>query len=342
MKVLVTGASGFIGTNLVPRLCERGFSVKTFSRSATVAPEFSYLQVEHQQGDITNSKEVSEAIVGSDTVIHLAGLVSYRKKDAEYQHQVNVVGTRNVMDACLAHGVDRVIHTSSVAAMGIPPAGTYADESFEYNLEGLGLNYCDSKHEAELEAAKAYKNGSPVITLSPGIIFGEGDTHPHHHAIFAAMSKGAFIGIPRGGVPFSDINDVVGAYLNAITKGRIGERYCLVSANLSFLEQAAAFSEVFGVRKPLFKFPPSAVNFVGRICESTLPLFGVKPPITYQVAWLSQHKIFFKSDKAVKELGFEQTPFVETIRRTAPYYLGHVKYSGHLKKDGSVGSRAKC
>src|SRR5439155_14942859 len=139
---------------------------------------------------------------------------------------------------CLDHHIRRVIHTSSIAGMGIPDPGTVGDESITYNLEGRGLNYCDSKFQSEREVINFANKGLPVVILSPGIIFGEGDTHPHHKAIFLAMSKGWLVGWPAGGVTFCDIDDVVQAHVSAIDKGRIGERYVLGSANLTFHEAA--------------------------------------------------------------------------------------------------------
>jgi dihydroflavonol-4-reductase len=322
LKVLVTGASGFIGQNLVPRLVELGHEVRTFGRASQPPQALAKLRVEHARGDVTNPEQVNAAVKGCQFVFHLAGLVSYRKKDVARQYGVNVVGTRHVMQACLREKVGRVVHTSSVAAMGIPRRGEIGTEDIEYNLKGLGLAYCDTKHEAEIEVAKFYSNGLNVITLNPGIIFGEGDTHPHHHAIFTAMTKGWMIGVPPGGVTFSDINDVVGAYLSSLENGRAGQRYAIVSANLSFKEAAVTFAKLNGARPPLFKIPGPLLVALGSLAEDFLPAFGIKPPLTRQAAWLSQHEIFFSSEKACKELGFKQTPFEETVRRTAPYYLG--------------------
>lgn len=324
MKVLVTGASGFIGSKLVPRLVSDGHDVRTMGRASACPKALADLGVEHVRGDVTNPEHTVSAAQGCQVVFHLAGLVSYRKKDLQRQYAVNVVGTRNVMSACLENNVERVIHTSSVAAMGIPKVdGELGTEEIEYNLGGLGLNYCDSKYEAELEVRQAFKNGLNVLMLNPGIVFGEGDTHPHHHAIFAAMSKGWAIGVPPGGVTFSDINDVVDAHANAITKGRAGERYALVSANLTFRQAANICAKVMGTRAPLFEIPRPILISAGALAESLFPmLLGAPPPLTKQVAWLSQHKIFFSSAKAEAELDFRATPFEETVRRTAPYYMG--------------------
>ena len=322
MKILVTGASGFIGLNLVPQLVQLGHEVRTLGRASGPPAKLAHLKIEHHHGDITNPEQVKKAITGCEMVYHLAGLVSYKKKDAARQYGVNVLGTRNVMRACLEVGVKRVVHTSSVAAMGIPKNGEIGTEKIEYNLSGKGLNYCDTKHEAELEVIAAFKEGLNVIILCPGIIFGEGDTHPHHHAIFAAMSKGSMIGVPAGGVTFSDINDVVAAHIACLDKGTFGERYAIVSANLSFKEAASTFARISGAHSPLFKIPGPILVFAGMLSEDFLPNLGINPPLTRQNAWLSQHEIFFSSEKATEDLGVKFTSFDETIRRTAPYYLG--------------------
>jgi dihydroflavonol-4-reductase len=334
-KILVTGASGFIGSKLVRRLCEKGYKVRTFGRSNMPASVFSDLKIEHYGGDITNPEQVKTAVEGCKIIYHLAGLVSYRKRDIQRQYGVNVLGTRHVLEAAVQHKVERIIHTSSVAAMGIPAAGTIGDESIEYNLMGKGLNYCDSKFEAEQQILHFFREQSvPVLMLNPGIVFGEGDTHPHHHAIFAAMSKGNLIGVPPGGVTFSDINDVVEAHINAMTMGRPGERYALVSANLTFKEAAAIFSKIMGTRPPVMVIPGPLLVAGGSLAEIAFPLFGKNPPVTKQVAWLSQHKIFFSSKKAEEELAFKATPFEETVARISPYYLGL------LQKDAVLTNRA--
>jgi dihydroflavonol-4-reductase len=322
VKILVTGASGFIGTNLVPRLVRLGHEVRTIGRANHPHAKFANMNIEHYHGDITNPEQVKNAAQGCDMVYHLAGLVSYKKRDVSRQYGTNVLGTRHVMEACLEAKVKRVVHTSSVAAMGLPKRGEIGTEEMEYNLSGRGLTYCDTKHEAELEVEKAFKDGLNVITLCPGIIFGEGDTHPHHHAIFAAMSKGSLIGVPAGGVTFSDINDVVDAHLACIDNGRFGERYAIVSANLSYKEAANVFAKIAGSRPPLFEIPGPLLVLAGNLSEDFLPSFGINPPLTRQNAWLCQHKIFFSSAKAESELGLKPTPFEETVRRTAPYYLG--------------------
>jgi dihydroflavonol-4-reductase len=321
LNILITGASGFIGRNLVSRLINLGHNIHTFGRTKSLPDSLSRLRLTHHCGDITDYQSIDDAMPNIDLVFHLAGLVSYKKKDLDKSYAINVVGTNNVMQACLKHKVKRVIHTSSVAAMGIPAPGTIANEEIEYNLANLGLTYCDTKYLGEQEVIKAVAQGLPAIILNPGIIFGEGDTHPHHHAIFAAMSRGRMIGVPPGGIPFSDINDVVDAHISCMGKGQLGERYVLVSANLSFKEAGQLFASIYNVRAPRFEIPGTFLVGLGTIAENVLPLFGINPALTRQAAWLSQYKIFFSCAKAEREIDFRPTPFDQTICRTAVYYL---------------------
>ncbi len=321
-EVLVTGASGFLGTRLCQRLCELDFELRTFSRQEKPPEKIQDLPAKHFQGDLCDPDSLKKAVTGADAVLHLAGLVSYRASDYDLLYKTNVLGTRNIMKECLDAGVERVINMGSIAGMGIPCPGSIGNEEIEYNLKGHGLHYCDTKYEAEQEAMRFAKQGLNVLSLNPGITFGEGDTHPHHHTIFRSMLSGWFVGYPAGGVMFSDIEDVVAACISSLTKGEAGQRYVIGSENLSFKDAGEMLARVLNGRKPCFQIPGWLSEAAGVFCESVFPAFKKKPALTWQVAWLSQQNIFFSSDKAIKELGYKQTPFEDTLKRTASYYLG--------------------
>ncbi len=319
--VLITGANGFLGSRLAELLNEVGFEVRTFGRSPA-SDRLSKLNIKHYQGDITEADSLNPALSGVGAVFHLAGLVSYRRADYDLLYKTNVIGTRNVMKSCLDANIERVINMGSIAGMGVPKAGEIGNEELEYNLKGHGLYYCDTKFEAEQEAMRFAKLGLPVLSLNPGITFGEGDSHPHHHTIFKFMQSGWFVGYPAGGVMFSDIEDVAGVCVASLVKGQPGERYVIGSENMTFRAAGEALARLLGGKSPYFQLPSWLCESAGVFCETIFPLIKRKPALTWQVAWLSQQKIFFSSEKAVKELGLHQTPFEETLKRTAPYYLG--------------------
>ncbi|MBX9939519.1 MAG: SDR family NAD(P)-dependent oxidoreductase [Candidatus Obscuribacterales bacterium] len=325
MDVLVTGASGFIGKHLVRALAQAGYNLTLLGRNK---PPFDYQFISCDLRD-WQSVESSIGTRRFDVVYHLAGMVSYRTSDLAEQMRVNVEGTRNLMRIAHAMGA-RVIQTSSIAALGLPDQelvkeGSFGDETIVYNLAGRGLSYCDTKHAAEQVCLEFFRQGLNVVLLNPGIVFGEGDTHPHHLAIFRSMKDGV-LAVPPGGIPFSDIEDVVAAHLSAISKGRAGERYNLVSANLTFREAACIFAQIYNCRPPLFELPEWLVRLAGEFAELAVMAGAPKEKVTLtrQQAFLSCKRIFFKSDKAKEELGFVATPFKQTVERTAPYYLSRV------------------
>lgn len=321
-KVVVTGASGFIGSNLVKGLVEVGYDVTTLGRAGAAPKGLRHLPIKHISCDVTNKEQVDQSFAGFDYIFHLAGLVSYQARDVQRQHAVNVIGTKNVMDAALKHDAKRVVYTSSIAAMGVPADGQVGNEEIEYNLAGKGLNYCDSKYAAELEVLDAWKRGLPVLILSPGITLGVGDTHSHHHAIVKAISKKGLIFVPPGGVTFSDIEDVVAAHISALKNGRSGERYAIVSENLTFLEAAKKYCKVFDLKSQIVVVPGWFLMGLIAVTEVMSKLTGKVFALSRQQAWLSQHNIFFSSKKAEEELNFKPTSFEDTIKRTADYYLG--------------------
>jgi dihydroflavonol-4-reductase len=321
MKVLVTGASGFIGSHLVPRLLAQGHDIRTVSRHALNGSTPWAKEVEHHCVDIANAEGFLRTAQGVDVIFHLAGLISYRKSALTKQQEINIEGTRNVMQAALSCGVKRVVHTSSIAAMGIPKLGTIADENIVYNLEGKGLTYCDTKHDGEAVVMEYHRQGLPVILLNPGIILGENDSHPHHHVIFRAIASGLLLGCPTGGVMFSDIKDIVAAHLSAMSKGTTGQRYVVGNANLSYMDAARCFSSVFSSAPPKLTLPSWLVLGAALASEMTASVLRREPVFTKQMAWLSSQKIFFSWDKAQRELGYTATPFESTVARVAPYYL---------------------
>ena len=163
-NVLVTGGTGFVGANLADNLVRRGCAVRILRRENSDLRAIDGVDVEHCIGDVRDMNSVSKAVRGCDTVFHTAAIVTFEKSKAAIQYEVNVTGTKNVVEACLASGVEKLVHTSSVAAIGYPPAGELATEETPFNWERVwGYKY--SKYMAEREILKEVQGGLNAVIV---------------------------------------------------------------------------------------------------------------------------------------------------------------------------------
>ncbi|HEY3228882.1 MAG TPA: NAD-dependent epimerase/dehydratase family protein, partial [Roseiflexaceae bacterium] len=227
MKVLVTGGTGFLGANLVAALLERGDAVRVLRRANSSLIALDGLPVEHVIGDILEPDAVARAVAGCDLVFHVAALASYWRARRDQVYRVNVEGTRIVMDACSRAGVPRVVHTSSVAAVGIPPPGTVGDETTPFDALSATFAYADSKHRAEAEVQNAVARGLDVVIVNPASVFGAGDHYLNTGRIVIEYGRGRIPVVPPGGMCVVDVDAVVRGHLLAAERGRAGERYIL-------------------------------------------------------------------------------------------------------------------
>ena len=183
-NVLVTGGTGFIGSNLAVALLREGCYVRILRRQDSDLRAIGNAEVEHCIGDIRNIESLRSAVKGCDTVFHTAAMVSYWRKERELMYDVNIRGTRNVVQACLEANVQKLVHTSSVAAIGYPENGGLSDENNVFNWEPYDVGYRISKHEAEAEIFLGVKLGLPAVMVNP--------------AVCASPAKGARRGPLRG------------------------------------------------------------------------------------------------------------------------------------------------
>ena len=250
MKVLVTGGTGFVGSQIVAALVRRGDAVRVLHRATSKLIMLEGLPVEHVLGDVQEPEAVARAVAGCDLVFHVAAVASYWRTQREQVYRVNVEGTRIVMEACLAAGVPRVVHTSSVAAIGIPRNGRPADESATFDAFSATFAYADSKHRAEAVVLQAVARGLPAVIVNPGAIYGAGDHNLISGSMVLELARRSVPLVPDGGLCVVDIDAVVQGHLAAAERGRIGERYILGGENLTLLEIATEICAVVGRRAP--------------------------------------------------------------------------------------------
>lgn len=317
--VLITGGTGFIGSNLAAKIVERGISVRILRRPQSDPRAIMGIDVKQCPGDVRDITSLKEAMSGCDTVFHAAAMVTFERKKREEQYETNVLGTRNVVEACLATGIQRLVHTSSVAAIGYPEQGQLADEKTEYNW-GSSNGYKNSKHRAELEIHEGLRRGLDAVMVNPSVVLGERDVRFHGGQLIRDIKKGRVPFYIDGGMNVVYVGDVVEGHISAALRGKRGERYILCGENLTHREIFARTAALVGGRAPIAKLPLPLLRIGGKIVETISALIGVEPLITSDLTSGAGRHNWFSCEKAKRELGYSVTPFDETIAAAYRWY----------------------
>lgn len=242
-SIIITGATGYIGSQVVRALLSRfgsDITCKVIARKSSNSSAFKGLPVQIVYADLLDSLALHEAFKGADTVFHCAGLIAYTKNFRNALYDVNVLGTRNVVNACLYNNVRRLVVTSSIAAIGVTEDGSPANESTTFQEWQHGNGYMEAKHLAELEGLRGVAEGLEVVMLNPGVVIGVDYANPSSisssNKVLRLMYEGRLPFAPSGSTGFVDVRDVAEAHLTAWEHGVSGERYVVVGHNLSFRE----------------------------------------------------------------------------------------------------------
>jgi dihydroflavonol-4-reductase len=320
VRVLVTGGTGFVGSQIVAALVRRGDAVRVLHRAASKLIMLEGLPVEHFLGDVLEPDAVACAVAGCDLVFHVAAVASYWRTQREQVYRVNVEGTRIVMEACLAAGVPRVVHTSSVAAISIPRNGRPADESATFDAFSATFAYADSKHRAEAVVLQAVARGLPAVIVNPGAVYGAGDHNLISGSMVLELARRSVPLVPDGGLCVVDIDAVVQGHLTAAERGRIGERYILGGENLTLLKIATEICAVVGRRAPraavpAWTLPPAA------LAMDAFNRLGLGPPVVSgEQIRMAGLRVFYDTTKAVRELDYPLLPFRGAVEKTYRWY----------------------
>lgn len=318
--VLVTGGTGFLGSNLAIALSNEGYNVRILRRATSDLRAIGNAPVEHCLGDILDPPSLRRALHGCDTVFHTAALISYWRKERERMMEVNVVGTRNVVEASLEMGITKFVHTSSVAAIGTRDDGKPADEETEFRWDAHTPGYRISKHLAEQEVWKGIHRGLPAVIVNPSIIIGPRDIHVHGGQMVRDIARKRIFYATKGGMNVVYVDDVVRGHLQAALYGRIGERYIVGGQNLTVRQVFDITAEVVGGIRPLFTLPGSVVQFLGALFETIGDLVGVRPWVTRELVATVGKNLWFSSEKAQRELGYTATPLRVAVEKTYRWY----------------------
>jgi dihydroflavonol-4-reductase len=320
MQVLVTGATGFVGSNLAAALVARGDRVRVLHRATSQLTALKGISVECVVGDVLDPDSLAHAVQGCELIFHVAAMAQYWRTNKETVYRINVEGTRNVMQAALRARVGRVVHTSSVAALGYPPRNGFVDESQDFPAELAWWPYGHSKHLAELEVRRAVKQGLPAVIVNPSIIVGPRDVNFISGSLIRASLKGQLRVVPDGGNNMVHSDDVIAGHLAAAERGRVGERYILGGENLSHWEIARVLASITGGAPPLLVLPGWALPPLAHLIDLFNRISERPPLVNGEQIRLSGETFYVDSSKAVRELGLRQTAFCQAVSDAFDWY----------------------
>lgn len=317
MRILVTGASGHIGATLVPRLVEAGHTVTVLAHSDMRSLEG--LELRHVQGDVLDPASLRAACEGQERVFHLAAIISTHGDPGGWVQRINVEGTRNVLAACRAAGVSRVVHFSSIHALADHDGPI--DETRPLALSPKLPAYDRSKAMAEALVAEAVRDGLDVVIVNPVGVIGPVDHRPSPMGeVLLKFATGRMTGLVEGGFFWVDVRDVVDGALAAAERGRTGERYLLGSEWVSVVNMAGYVTEFTGTPAPRFVSPRWLASFGAPFVTTWASLTGGRPLYSREsVMYLQCHKDV-RCDKARAELGFNPRPARESVRDALAWF----------------------
>jgi dihydroflavonol-4-reductase len=319
-RILITGGTGFIGSNLASRLVRDGYHVRILRRTDSDLRAVRDIDVEHVIGDVRDPDSLRKAFQGCDTVFHTAAIVSHWTRRRPALIETNVTGTRHVVSACLETGVEKMVHTSSIAAIGFPGNGRLADESNVFNWEPYDIGYRNAKHQAELEVRNGLKRGLQAVIVNPSVVIGPGDFKFNSGQIIRDVFKKRIFYYVRGGMSIVYVDDVIAGHIAAATKGRVGERYILSGENLTHQQTFSIIAEVVGGWKPILKLPMPVARVISGASEIIGNALNVEPWVSRELASVIDLTCWYSAEKARRELGYTITPFREAVRRTFTWY----------------------
>jgi dihydroflavonol-4-reductase len=319
-RVIITGANGFLGSWLTRRLLAEGHEVFALVRKSSDLAELDGVNCQYLFGDVTDPQSLDSALLNMDTVFHAAGLVAYTAADRPRMEQVNVQGTQNVIDSCLKLKVRRLVHISSVVAVGAGfDSNELLSEKSPYNVRHLNLGYFETKRRAEELVIKACNDRDlDAVILNPSTIYGPGDARKGSRKIQVKVARGEFKFYTSGGVNVVAIEDVIEGIIQGWKVGQQGERYILCGENILIKDLFALIAETAGQRAPTLLLPNFLLHGLGTLGD-ILSRIGLKFPISRENAWTSTLFHWFNCAKARRDLNYKPSSSRLAVQRSVQW-----------------------
>jgi dihydroflavonol-4-reductase len=329
-KVLVTGASGFVGSAVAAKLVERGFSVRALVRATSPRAHLAGLDLDYVQGDLRDAATIRPAMAGVRYLFHVAADYRLWARDRNEIVVNNVTGTRVMMDEALRAGVERIVYTSSVATLAVQRDGTSVDETVPLDeLKAIGA-YKRSKVAAErLVERMIAQQGLPAVIVNPSTPIGPRDVKPTPTGrIIVEAARGRMPAFVDTGLNLVHVDDVDQGHLAALDRGKIGERYILGGQNVQLSEMLTVIANLIGRRPPRVRLPRSAIVPLALAAETVARFTGREPFVTMDALRMSRYRMFFTAAKAERDLGFTARPFTDALTDAIRWF----RDAGHLKR----------
>jgi nucleoside-diphosphate-sugar epimerase len=323
--ILVTGGTGFVGAYVIRQLVEHGYIVRAIRRSSSKLPSFIPAAIVEKvhwvNGDVLDIASLEEAMEGAAAVIHSAAMVSFEAGAREEMLKVNIEGTANVVNIAIEKNIARLVHISSVAALGRTANEDTVNEERQWTNTSINTNYAISKYKAEIEVWRAIAEGMNAIIINPSTILGYGDWNTSSCAIF----KSVYEELPyytEGINGFVYVEDVARAVIQLLNSDITGERFIANGENWTFRQMLFAIADGFGKKRPHRHVGPALGALAWRLEKIKSAITGKRSLITRESARIAQSKTFFDNSKILKNLpGFQFTPLEDAIKQSCLAYL---------------------
>ncbi|WP_150492957.1 NAD-dependent epimerase/dehydratase family protein [Streptomyces kanamyceticus] len=319
-RVMITGASGSLGSAFARHLIDDGADVVVLLKpgDGPGGLEHHLHRCQVRRGDVTDPASLEEALQGIDEVYHFAGIAVTLNKLHPLMEQVNVRGCANLINAARATGVRRIVHASSISAIGYPAIGELADEDFDISRSACTNSYMITKRAGERELLRGWRAGGPevVIVNLSACIAPYSDRRYGWAMLVEAARQGKLTAYPLGGAAFTSVKDMNQGLRAAMLRGQPGRRYIISSVNLTYRELFTQVARVIGCPPPKRAIPDFAVTVAGRLgaMVAAFRKDPLKSPfLVPENAQLTVNQLFYDTSRAQRELGFRPTPLDDSI-----------------------------
>jgi dihydroflavonol-4-reductase len=312
--VLVSGANGFVGSAVVRALLQRGHPVRALARASSDTTSLDGLDVEILRGDLLDPASLERALRNCGGLFHVAADYRLWARDPREIGRANVRGTHNILLAAQRCGVRRIVHTSSVATLGLHRDGTPSDEDTPVHLADMIGAYKRSKFLSEALVRRCARAGADIVIVNPAAPVGPRDRKPTPTGrMILDAARGRMPAFVDTGLCIVHVDDVAEGHVLAYERGRRGRRYVLGGENMSLQSILATVAELTDRRAPWLQLPHAAVLPVAHVAEAWARITGVSPNITVDGVKLARHRMYFSSQRAEAELGWHARPAREAL-----------------------------